>query len=222
MDRLIVAIDGPGGSGKSTVSRETGRRLGLPHLDTGAFYRAATLLALERGIDPGDGPGLAAALASADIRFESGRTVLDGDDVSDEIRGEWVTAGVSTVSANPEVRRIMVDRQRSWVADHGGSAVVEGRDIGTVVFPNAPVKVFLTARPDVRARRRSAEEPQGAEEALVAAELARRDRFDSTREISPLRPAASAIEIDTSDMDVTQVVQRIVEMVRLSGAEPAT
>ena len=180
------------------------------------------MLALERGIDPGDGPGLAVALASADIRFESGRTVLDGEDVSVEIRGEWVTAGVSTVSANPEVRRIMVDRQRSWVADHGGSAVVEGRDIGTVVFPNAPVKVFLTARPDVRARRRSAEEPQGAEEALVAAELARRDRFDSTREISPLRPAASAIEIDTSDMDVTQVVKRIVEMVRLSGAEPAT
>ena len=137
--------------------------------------------------------------------------------MSEEIRGEWVTAGVSTVSANPEVRRIMVDRQRRWVADHGGSAVVEGRDIGTVVFPDAPVKVFLTARPEVRASRRSAEGPR-CDEALVAAELARRDRFDSTREISPLRPAASAVEIDTSDMDVTQVVERIVEMVRLAGA----
>ncbi len=216
MDRVIIAIDGPGGSGKSTVSRETGRRLGLPHLDTGAFYRAATLLALEREIDPGDGPGLAAALASAEIEFDKGRTLLDGVDVSEEIRGEWVTAGVSTVAANPEVRRIMVERQQRWVADHGGSAVVEGRDIGTVVFPGAPLKVFLTARPEVRARRRSSEGPSSVEAALVAAELARRDEFDSTREVSPLRPATGAVEIDTSDMDIAQVVERIIELSRMA------
>jgi cytidylate kinase len=222
MDKLIVAIDGPGGSGKSTVSRETGRRLRLPHLDTGAFYRAATVVTLERGIDPGDGPGIAAALASVDIRFDDGRTMLDGEDVSERIRSEWVTAAVSRLSANPEVRRLMVDRQRSWVACHGGSAVVEGRDIGTVVFPDAPVKVFLTARPQVRARRRSAEGSVAAEESLVAAELARRDRFDSTREVSPLRPAAGAVEIDTSDMDVAEVVERIVELVRVSASRPTT
>ena len=222
MDKLIVAIDGPGGSGKSTVSRQTGHRLRLPHLDTGAFYRAATVAALERGIEPGDGPGIAAAVASADIRFDDGRTVLDGEDVSEQIRGERVTAAVSRVSAHPEVRRLMVDRQRSWVACHGGSAVVEGRDIGTVVFPDAPVKVFLTARPEVRARRRSAEVSVAAEESQVAAELARRDQFDSTRNISPLRPAVGAVEIDTSDMAVAEVVERIVELVRVSAPRPTS
>ncbi len=222
MEELIVAIDGPGGSGKSTVSRETGRRLGLPHLDTGAFYRAATLVALRREIELGDGPGLAAALSPTGIEFDDGRTMLDGDDVSEEIRGEWVTAAVSRVSANPEVRRIMVDRQRRWVAHHSGSAVVEGRDIGTVVFPDAPVKVFLTARPEVRASRRSAEGSVAGEQSSVAVELARRDQFDSTREISPLRPAAGAVEIDTSDMDVNEVVERIVDLVRLAAPRGTT
>lgn len=209
---MIIAVDGPGGAGKSTVSRGVGERLGLPHLDTGAFYRAATLAALRAGVDPDDEAAVVGVVAGSDIDFEADVTFLDGADVSAAIRGEAVTGAVSAVSALPGLRALMVDQQRRWVEKRGGAAVVEGRDIGTVVFPKAHVKVFLTARPEVRAVRRAQELPQ-AEVAEVSADLARRDRTDSQRATSPLRPAADAHEIDTSDLTVDDVVGRIVTLV---------
>lgn len=202
----VIAVDGPGGSGKSTVSRAVAGRLGWRHLDTGAYYRAATVAVLDAGVDPADA---AAALAALDgLRFDqvAGVMLLDGRDISVEIRSVEVTAAVSVVAAHPSVRARMVELQRGWVAEHGG-AVVEGRDIGTVVFPDAPVKVFLTADPAERARRRAGE--TGAAMDGVAAALERRDHLDSTREVSPLRPADDALVIDTTDMSVEEVVDRI-------------
>ncbi len=208
---VIVAVDGPGGSGKTTVSRAVGRRLGVPHLDTGAFYRAATLVAVEAGIDPFDAPGVIAEVSRHRYGYVDGRMRVDERDVEDAIRTDDVTRASSPVSAIPEVRRLMVAAQREWVAEHGGSAVVEGRDIGTVVFPDAPVKVFLTARRDVRAVRRALE--QGHDDvAGVAGALERRDNYDSTRKDSPLKAAVDAVELDTSDMTIDQVVDAIVGM----------
>ncbi len=209
---MIIAVDGPGGAGKSTVSRGVGERLGLPHLDTGAFYRAATLAVLQAGVDPADALAAVGVVAGSEIDFEADVTFLDGVDVSAAIRSEPVTDAVSAVSALPEVRELMVDQQRRWVERRGGAAVVEGRDIGTVVFPSAPVKVFLTARPEVRAARRAYELPQ-AEVSAVSADLERRDRTDSQRAASPLRPAADAHQIDTSDLTIGEVVGRIVALV---------
>ena len=154
----VVAIDGPSGSGKSTVARAVADALGLPVLDTGAMYRAVTLAVLEAGVAPDDDAACLRRRADASaIEVEDGVTRLDGRDVSAEIRGPEVTAAVSTVSAHPAVRDVLVDRQREWVAHHGGG-VVEGRDIGTVVFPDAPVKVFLVADDAERARRRQRDE----------------------------------------------------------------
>ena len=213
----IVAVDGPGGAGKTSVSRGVAHRLGLAHLDTGAFYRAATIAAQRAGADVFDEPAVTVAVRAARFDFRAGRMLLDGTDVSDAIRSPEVTAAVSPVSAIPEVREVMVARQRQWVAERGGSAVVEGRDIGTVVFPDAAVKVFLTARPGVRAARRAAELPTGkAGVSDVEAQLERRDRFDSTRKAAPLRPAVDAVEIDTSDMTIAEVVDRIVGLVEAS------
>ncbi len=209
---MIIAVDGPGGAGKSTVSRGVGERLGFPHLDTGAFYRAATLAVLQAGVEPDDEAAVVGVVAGSDIDFERDVTFLDGADVSAAIRDDAVTGAVSAVSALPEVRALMVDQQRRWVEKRGGAAVVEGRDIGTVVFPQAHVKVFLTARPEVRAARRALELRQ-AEVTAVSADLARRDRTDSQRAASPLRPAADAYQIDTSDLTVEEVVSRIVALV---------
>ena len=153
----IVAIDGPGGSGKSTVARRVAERLGWSHLDTGAFYRAATVAVLRAGIDPEDSHSVLASLTGRVFSQEPGVMLLDGEDVSVAIRQEDVTAAVSAVSAHPEVRRLLVGMQRDWVAERPGGAVVEGRDIGTVVFPDAMVKVYLDADPVVRARRRAGE-----------------------------------------------------------------
>jgi cytidylate kinase len=152
----VIAVDGPGGSGKSTVSRALAERLGWKHLDTGAFYRAATLVVLEAGIDPDDADSVVEAVGGHRYEQENGRMTVDGRDVSSDIRTEAVTGAVSAVSAHPRVRSLMVELQRSWVDLHTG-AVVEGRDIGTVVFPSAALKVFLTADPSERARRRSVE-----------------------------------------------------------------
>lgn len=206
---IIVAIDGPGGSGKTTVSRAVGERLELPHLDTGAFYRAATLVAIEASVDVQDAPAVIEEVSRHRFGYADGRMLIDDRDVSSEIRTEAVTRAASPVSAIPEVRRIMVAQQRAWVAAQGGSAVVEGRDIGTVVFPDAGLKVYLTARPEVRAARRASE--QGHEDVTrVASDLHRRDTIDSTRADSPLTAADDAVILDTSDLTIDEVVDRIV------------
>jgi cytidylate kinase len=216
----VIAIDGPSGSGKSTVARRVASELVLPVLDTGAMYRAITLAVLDAGIPLDDGPTSAALARNAEITVENGRTTLDGRDVSAEIRGPTVTGAVSTVSAHPEVRAILVDRQRAWVDRHGGG-VVEGRDIGTVVFPDATVKVYLVASDDERARRRQRDEAAAARSVAVdevKAALDRRDAIDSGRAVSPLRAADDAAVIDTTNLDVDAIVGDIVNRVHAAEA----
>jgi CMP/dCMP kinase len=208
----VVAIDGPSGAGKSTVTRRVADELGLAWLDTGAMYRAVTLGVLGAGVDPADADGC--ARIAAEVQLELGlSTLLDGRDVTAEIRGPAVTAAVSAVSAHPHVRKLLVERQRAWVAARGGG-VVEGRDIGTFVFPDAPVKVFLTASDEERARRRQRDETDAARDVGVEAvrdELDRRDTLDSIRSASPLRPAPDALVIDTTERTVDDVADVIVE-----------
>lgn len=211
----VVAIDGPGGSGKSTVSRRLAERLGLPHLDTGAFYRAATLAVLRTGADAADADQVVAAIDGVDFDQREGVMFLGGEDVGGAIRTEAVTAAVSAVSAHPLVRERMVALQRSWVSRHGGSAVVEGRDIGSVVFPEADLKVFLTASPEERARRRARE--SDADERDIATDLVRRDRHDSTRAASPLVAADDAVVVDTTDMTIDEVVGRLLAALETRG-----
>ena len=215
----IVAIDGPSGSGKSTVSRGVAAAHGLEVLDTGALYRALTVVVIEHGADPTD--GAATAQLARDMKLEVGsRTIVDGRDVSEVIRGPEVTAMVSTVSAHPGVREVLVGRQRAWVATHGGG-VVEGRDIGTVVFPDARVKVFLTASDEERARRRQRDEvaaDRPTEVGTVHADLARRDKIDSNRTVSPLKAAPDALALDTTGRDVDDVVAEIVARFEAAGS----
>lgn len=212
---IVVAIDGPSGAGKSTVARRVAADLGLEVLDTGAMYRAVTLAVLDAGVDPGDEDACAAIAERAEIEPRASQTILDGRDVSVEIRSPRVDATVSTVSAHPAVRKVLVQHQRSWVAAHDGG-VVEGRDIGTVVFPDAVVKVFLTASESERARRRRDEghpaSPVSVE--TVQEDLERRDRLDSTRATSPLVAAPDAMIIDTTGRPIDDVVAEIVEQVR--------
>ncbi len=209
----VVAVDGPSGSGKSTVSRGVAAALGLDVLDTGAMYRAVTLAALDEGIDLRDESACTKIAERLAVTLSDGHVVLDGRDVTDEIRGPHVTGAVSIVSAHPGVRAVLVARQRAWVDEHHGG-VVEGRDIGTVVFPDATVKVFLTASDDERARRRQHDEVVarrdiGVDE--VRAALARRDELDSTRATSPLRRADDALVIDTTNRSADDVVAQVVE-----------
>lgn len=207
----MIAIDGPSGSGKSTVARAVADALGLDVLDTGAMYRAVTLAVLEAGIDPSDAVSVVARTQSVDLQIGS-TVLLDGRDVSGPIRGLEVTAAVSTVSAHANVRRDLVTRQRHWVAERDG-AVVEGRDIGTVVFPDATVKVFLDASDDERARRRQLDEQIAARTRPVGdvrATMARRDRLDSSRAISPTRAADDSIIIDTTERSVVDITDEIV------------
>jgi cytidylate kinase len=210
----LVAIDGPAGSGKSTVARGVAAALGLPTLDTGAMYRATALAALDAGVELDDADAVAAVARTADIAVEQGVTTLDGRDVSDEIRGPRVTGAVSQVSGHPPVRAVLVDRQRAWVEQHGGG-VVEGRDIGTVVLPDAPLKVFITARDDVRAARRQRDEvaAQRAVEAdAVRNALNQRDRADGTlgRATRSEDAAPDAVVIDTSDITADVVIADLV------------
>ena len=201
----MVAIDGPAGSGKSTVARTLAARLGVPYLDTGAMYRAVAFAALRRGVDPEDVETVARIAEHLQLEVADGDVTVDGVDASIEIRGAEVTRAVSAVAANPEVRRELVRRQREWVAQHGGSAVVEGRDIGTVVFPDAPLKAYLTARLEVRAGRRHKEVADLEYEAVVA-DMARRDTIDEGREVDPLLCADDAVRIDTTDRSVDEIV----------------
>jgi cytidylate kinase len=214
VSKRVIAIDGPGGSGKSTVSRAVADRLGWRHLDTGAYYRAATLAVLEADLDASDADAVFERVNGCHFDQALGQMLLDGRDVSSDIRSETVTGAVSAVAAQPLVRSHMVELQRDWATRHPG-AVVEGRDIGTVVFPDAPVKVFLTADPAERARRRSGETGGAADATASALEL--RDRLDSTREVSPLRPAEDAVVIDTTDMGIDEVVESIVAAAVAAG-----
>jgi cytidylate kinase len=208
---ITIALDGPAGSGKSTVARAVARRLSLPHIDTGAMYRAATLKALERGVGTDDGAGLRCLLEVTDIDLRDGKVFLDGRDVSAEVRAGPVTASVSQVAAHAPVRQWMVERQRRLVRERGG--VVEGRDITTVVLPQADFKFFLTAAPRERARRRAAElaaEGVAASVDEVLTGIEARDRLDAGRDVSPLRVAEGATVIDSTGRSVDDVVDEIV------------
>ena len=207
---LVIAIDGPAGSGKSTVARAVAARLGLDYLDTGAMYRAVTFAAIRRGIDPEDAELVAELCRNLTLEV-AGTVTVDGVDATIEIRSPEVTRAVSTVAANPAVRRELVERQREWAAAHGGG-VVEGRDIGSVVFPDAAVKVYLTADDAERAFRRS-KEMLNLHYDQVAADIARRDHADSTRPVAPLGVAGDAVALDTTSRSVEAVVDDVLRLV---------
>ena len=198
---MVIAIDGPAGAGKSSIARAVAECLGFAYLDSGAMYRSVALAALDQGAEPAD-------VAPA-VRIEVGdRVLLDGRDVTDAIRTAEVSEAASRAAADPAVRAAMVAEQRRLLSS--GNWVAEGRDIGTVVAPDAGLKVFLTASPDERARRRAAE--LGADPGAVRAEQALRDERDTTRAHSPLEPAAGAVVLDTTDLTLREVVERVVEL----------
>lgn len=230
---MIVAIDGPAGSGKSTVARALAAREHLTYLDTGAMYRAVTSAALERGIDVANAEAIGQLARELDIAFEAGdegpRVSVDGQDRTREIRTPLVDANVSAVAANPAVREAMVALQRALA--QSGDVVAEGRDIGTVVFPSADVKVFLTADPAARAHRRAVQRTGGdtarddatapvdaAAEHEVEEELLARDAADSSRAVSPLRAAEDAVRLDSTGLSVEQVLDRISELMAKARA----
>lgn len=207
----VVAIDGPAASGKSTVAKLVAKRLDFAHLDTGAMYRCVALTALRDGVDLGDADALGTIAERSNIDIADGTVRLNGDDVSRDIRTVEVSAAVSVIAVHPSVRAPMRDLQRRWAAQQVG-VVAEGRDMGTVVFPDAAVKVYLTATPLVRARRRLGERDSGEVE-HVAAEIAERDERDANRADSPMKPAADAVMIDTSDLSIADVVGTITALV---------
>ena len=212
-----ISLDGPSGTGKSSVARDVARKLGAAYLDTGAMYRAATVAVLDAGVSLDDKIAVARAVSGAtiEVRTDARREVVrvDGVDVRERIRGAEVTRAVSPVSAVPAVRRLLVARQRELVAA-ADAVVVEGRDIGTVVLPDATLKIYLTASPEVRAQRRAGQlgvrDP--AKVAALAQDLRRRDDYDSRRADSPLRPAEDAIVVDSTELDRAAVVRRILEL----------
>ena len=214
---MVIAIDGPAGAGKSTVARAVAGALGVTYLDSGAMYRCVALAALRAGVDLDDGEAVGRIAREIRIELAGGRVLLGGLDVTDEIRAPDVTAAASRVSVHPEVREAMVAQQRALI--ESGDYVAEGRDIGTVVSPDAPLKVYLTASPEERARRRAGE--SGEEVEAVLAAQSDRDARDRDREHGALRPAADSVEIDTTGLDVEQVTERIVELARERGLAPA-
>ncbi len=214
---MIIALDGPAGAGKSTVARAVARELGLVYLDTGAMYRALTLVALRRGVDPTDAKRCAEIARSVDLRFDpQGRVLIDGEAGEPAIRGSEVTRNVSSLSMHAGVRAAVVERQRVLARQWGG-LVAEGRDTTTVVFPEAEHKFFLIATPRERARRRASELGHPEDVAQIQVDMELRDRLDSTRALSPLRQAPGAVVIDTDGLEASDVVARVVEHVR--GAE---
>ncbi|MGE5408175.1 MAG: (d)CMP kinase [Syntrophothermus sp.] len=210
---MVIAIDGPAGAGKSSVARAVAAEMGVTYLDSGAMYRCVGLAALERGVDLDDGEALGRLARGLEIDLEGGRVLLDGVDVGDAIRAPAVSAAASRVSAHPQVRAAMVSRQRALIAS--ADYVAEGRDIGTEVSPEAPLKVFLTATDEERARRRAAQSGEDFESVLAAQR--RRDARDREREHGALRPAADAVEIDTTGLSLEQVVGRVVALAEERG-----
>ena len=210
---MVIAIDGPAGAGKSSVARAVAGALGFTYLDSGAMYRCVALAGLEWEANLGDPEAMGALARSLAIDLEGGGVELDGRDVGAAIREPRVTEAASRVSVHPGVREAMVARQRELIA--AGRYVAEGRDIGTVVSPDAPLKVFLTASPEERARRRAAQ--TGEDEATVLAAQRERDERDETREHSALRAAEDAVEIDTTGLSLDEVVERVVALARERG-----
>lgn len=219
---MLVAIDGPAGSGKSSVARAVAERLGLVNLDTGATYRAVALVALREALDLDDGATLAVVSAEIDLTADS--VYYAGERIPEEdLRTPEVSAAASRVSAHPELRRVLVERQRAAAqrAEESGGAVVEGRDIGTVVLPGAHLKVFLSASAEERARRRAAQTGRESEVERIGEAMRTRDRRDSEREASPLKPSPDAVVLDTTGLSLEEVVATVVELAGDSG-ESAT
>ncbi len=213
--RLVVAVDGPSGAGKGTVARAAARALGYRHVDTGAMYRAVAWRAAQTGIALDDDAGLAAVAAGAAFALSDGVVGIDGHDVTSAIRTPAMDKAAALVARNPAVRDVLVTRQRALGA--AGAVVMEGRDIGTVVFPDADVKIYLDASHEERARRRAADPAHtrsGTDIADVAQDLAARDKSDSTRSVAPLTQAADAVYIDTTSLPVDDVVARVLSLVR--------
>ncbi len=216
---VVITIDGPAGAGKSTVAQSLAKRLGLTYVDSGATYRAAALKVVQSGVSPDDEGAVAAVIATAQIEIvaEDGQSAvrLDGRDVSQEIRTPEVTLAAAQVSRLPEVRKKLIALQRSLA--RGKGVVMEGRDIGTVVFPDAPLKIFLKADVEERARRRlkqDMQEGRGRTLEQTAYDIGRRDQLDAERKVSPLVPAADAAEIDSTDLNADEVVNRIISLAR--------
>ena len=211
---MVVAIDGPAGVGKSTVARAVAAALGWPYLDTGAFYRAVALAVARADLGAGDGDAVLRVAAAAHLDYRDGDMLLEGEPVSEAVRAPEIAALASAISVFPELRRVVVQAQRVWVEHHGGRAVVEGRDIGTVVFPEAPVKVYLTADAAERARRRAGDsETAGQGLAAIEEQIRARDHTDSTRSASPLRPAEDAVVIDATSLTAAQVAAIVLGLV---------
>lgn len=204
----VIAIDGPAGAGKSTVAKLVAEATGLPYLDTGAMYRCVALLSTRTGIDSSNESSVAAIAESIDITFQGVQCWMNGEDVSQEIRSAEIASIVSIIAAQSPVRTAMRTQQQRWIQQQGGG-VVEGRDIGTVVFPNAELKVFLTASPEERASRRVGQ--SGGDLNEIAFNIAERDRIDSERFDSPLRPAGDAVVVDSTGLTITEVVDLIVD-----------
>ena len=223
---LVITIDGPAGAGKSTVAQKLAARLGVTYVDSGATYRAAALRVLEAGIASDDTAAVAKLIAATDVQVTTGdgepRVWVDGRDVTARLRTPEVTSAAALVSRLPEVRAKLIEMQRTFARERG--VVMEGRDIGTVVFPQAPLKIFLRADVEERARRRLKQDAHDRRESTLektAYEIGRRDQLDAERKISPLTPASDAVEIDSTDLTAEQVVDRILELVRQRGLAQA-
>jgi cytidylate kinase len=216
VERLTIAIDGPSGAGKGTVARAVADQLGYRHIDTGAMYRALAWKAQRDGVDLADEAAVAALGERAAFNLENGQIEIDGHDVRSAIRTPEIDKAATVVARHPAVRHVLVARQRAF--GNGGGVVMEGRDIGTVVFPDADVKLYLDASPEERARRRAADPAHAASKnaqlSEVATALAERDKSDSTRAVSPLAVAADAVVIDTTGVPIEEVIARVLGLVR--------